>query len=543
MVKQTTVTNVPNVVMWAWMRTVLNLTGSELLIFAYIFSQTFDDLHKCYTCQADMEKWFGITRQTVSRNIDNLCAKGYVEKEVLQDSVNPMIKHNNYKVCVSYITKLCEKSDYDSYSNFLDSYAQILKQKFPEDSTTIDEYLQTLSAWHKNKDIKVCVTLNEIAQLITSSEDNSPIGISDMLNQIRERNNTLKKHSKRQFIEKTTPIEKDEPKTTGKGLFDSVKPKRKSKKTLQAEWDVDKRSITHNFIYFRVGGNEELNDLLNKFLDTENGKSYTPAQWQQQLDNMFDHGRTVERMIAGVKNSYMNNYRTLYIVDKSEVEIDEKFMEIDVYVNSQCDGNEELRDLLKSYVTDVSKGKSCTLKQFKIALRNLSTLCPTVEEKVKSVENSYANSYSSLAYPKSFNSDNSNVSNAECEMEEKKNVIKQFIADGYYYLCDDIEDSLLSYITTTQNGITMSASTFKIMLDNLRIYCFDDNEKVSKIKLAIQNNATKFATEDFAESKRLKDRLQTREQKARQLDAIRRTSIAKEMQKHPDNPKIKGVKV
>ena len=135
-----------------------------------------------------MENWFGITRQTISRNIDNLCAKGFVEKETLQDIVNPMIKHNSYKVCVPYITRLCENSDYDSYTNFLDSYGAILKQKFPEDSKTIDQYLESLSTWHKNKDIEVTITLNELAQIICSdsNEEHENYSIVNMLKDIRK---------------------------------------------------------------------------------------------------------------------------------------------------------------------------------------------------------------------------------------------------------------------------------------------------------------------------------------------------------------------
>ena len=72
------INSVPNIVMWSWMRTVLRLCGSELLIFSYIFSQTFDSSHRCYACLIDMEDWFGVTRQTISRNIDRLVEKGFV---------------------------------------------------------------------------------------------------------------------------------------------------------------------------------------------------------------------------------------------------------------------------------------------------------------------------------------------------------------------------------------------------------------------------------------------------------------------------------
>ena len=537
--KEVNKTSIPNIIMWSWMRTVLNLTGTELLIFAFVFSQTFDNLHKCYTCLSEMETWFGITRQTISRNIDNLCAKGFVEKEVLQDVLNPMIKHNSYKVRVPYITKLCEESDYDSYTNFLDSYGSILKQKFPDDISTIDEYLESLSTWHKNKNIEVTITLNEIAQIICaeSDQDHANYSISSMLKNIRK--TKVKKNPEYSYINKEKDIVKK--KQSNEGLF-VQKQKRTSTKAKKEEWDKTKREMVHNFVYMRIGGNEELFELLNNFLDTDNGRSYTPTQWSQQLDNLYEKGRTVSRMIEGVRTSYMNNYRSLYIADKSEVDIDLKLKEITKYVDENCESNAELKDLLESYVTEVPKGKSYTIKQFRLALSNLSMICKTTEEKINSVRISYTNSYSALAYANNFSTNSSTVS-TEVDVEKKVESVKNFIADGYYYLCDGLEDALLSYVRTTQIGKTISVQAFDIMLNNLRVFCLDDADKVSKVNMAIQNNSSKFATEDFEETRQIKSRLQTRESVAQHLDRSRKLAVIKEKQKNPKNKKLIGVVV
>lgn len=540
--KEVKKTSIPNIIMWSWMRTVLDLTGTELLIFAFVFSQTFDNLHKCYTCLSEMENWFGITRQTISRNIDNLCAKGFVEKETLHDIVNPMIKHNSYKVCVPYITRLCENSDYNSYTNFLDSYGAILKQKFPEDSKTIDQYLESLSTWHKNKDIEVTITLNELAQLICSdsNEEHENYSIANMLKNIRK--NKVKKNPEYAYINKDKLGNEEHKQEQNVGFNFQPKQKRTSTRAKKEEWDKTKREMVHNFVYMRLGGNEELFELLNNFLDTDNGKSYTPAQWSQQLDNLYEKGRTIERMIDGVKTSYMNNYRSLYIADKSEVDIDLKLREIKRYVDDNCEGNAELKDLLEAYVTEVPKGKSYTVKQFKLALSNLSMICKTTEEKINSVKTSYANSYSALAYANNF-STNSSTTSTEVDVEKKVESVKNFIANGYYYLCDGLEDALMCYVQTTQAGKSVSAQAFDIMLSNLRIFCLDDADKVSKVNMAIQNNSTKFATEDFEETKQIKSRLQTRESVAQHLDRSRKLAVIKEKQKNPKNEKLIGVTV
>ena len=333
-----------------------------------------------------MEDWFGVTRQTISRNIDRLVEKGFVLKECKQDLINPIIKHNSYMVNIPNVTDLCENADKDSYQNFLDSYRSLLKQKFPEDDTKIDDYLNELMTWHENKNLEVCVKLNDLASLIyRTSEDNKPI--TDVLESVRKTNKKLKASPEKSYIDKSgadvlNPKQKKSVSDDGQTELFSTKPKRKSKKAIRAEWDADKRAMNTDFVYIRIGGNEKLLELLNKFLDTDNGQSYTPNQWEEQLETLYTYGRTPERMIEGVRISYMNNYRQLYIVDKSEVDMDKKLNAIDKYVEEFADNNDELRSLLCSYVTEVPKGKSFTESQFKLQLKTLTSLCKTTEDKI-----------------------------------------------------------------------------------------------------------------------------------------------------------------
>ena len=529
--------SIPNIVIWSWMRTVLDLSGTELLLFAFIFSQTFDNVHKVQTCLSEMESWFGITRQTISRNVDSMCSKNYVIKETYQDSINPMIKHNTYRVHIEFITQLCEDSDYSSYNNFLDSYRHVLKQKFPEDSKTIDEYLEDLSTWHKNKDTSVKIKLCELARLVSHTYD-PDVSVSDALSKINKTEKTLHKSRESSFIQKDFPEPSEQTSTSAKKLFSE--PKKKSKKALHNEWDIAKREMSHNFVYMRVGGNEELHELLNNFLDTDNGRSYTPIQWEQQLENLYRYGRTPERMIEGVRTTFMNNYRSLYLVDKSEVDIVEKLNEVDVYVAKEGENSEELKDLLCSYITDVQRGKSSTLKQFRLALKNLSLLCPTLEEKIKSVETSYANGYASLAYPNNKFTQQTN-SNTEIDIDKKIDRIHKFISDGYYYLCDGLEDLLISYVKTTSNGKSMSYDKFCIILDNLRLLCLDDDDKIVKVKFAIQNDSDKFATEDFDETRKIKAKFETRETMATSFDRSRKSRVMQAKQRNPKDPRLCNV--
>ena len=537
------INSVPNIVMWSWMRTVLRLCGSELLIFSYIFSQTFDSSHRCYACLVDMEDWFGVTRQTISRNIDRLVEKGFVFKECKQDLINPIIKHNSYMVNIPNVTELCENADKDSYQNFLDSYRSLLKQKFPEDGTKIDDYLNELMTWHENKNLEVCVKLNDLASLIyRTSEDNKPI--TDVLESVRKTNKKLKASPEKSYIDKSSadvlnPKQKKPLSDDGQTELFSAKPKRKSKKAVRAEWDADKRAMNTDFVYIRIGGNEKLLELLNKFLDTDNGQSYTPNQWEEQLETLYTYGRTPERMIEGVRISYMNNYRQLYIVDKSEVDMDKKLNAIDKYVEEFADNNDELRSLLCSYVTEVPKGKSFTESQFKLQLKTLTSLCKTTEDKIASVEIAYARSYQSLAYPS--NSIGNGNSSIVVDEDKKIEKVRSFIKTGYYQLCDGLEDALITYVKETDAGRKMSYNAFCNILDNLRLYCLDDVDKVGKVKLAIQNNSSKFATEDYDETRRLRNKLVTRESKAQSLDRSRQQKVIMAKMKNPNDPRLVDV--
>jgi hypothetical protein len=202
----------------------------------------------------------------------------------------------------------------------------------------------------------------------------------------------------------------------------------------------------------------------------------------------------------------MRNYRQLYFPDKSEVDMDEKFDMIDKYVYEQADNNAELNNLLRAYVTEVTRGKSCTANQFKLALENLSNLCDTTDSKIASVKVSYANSYSALAYPRNNftnNGNNSSSNNGDsCVDEDKKlEAIDKFIEDEYYQNMPELKDALIQYATQTNVGKNMSVSEFISNLNSLLLYCLDDNKKVSKVMTAIKNNYRQLAMEDYAESK------------------------------------------
>lgn len=516
----------PNIIVWTWMSSVLHLSGMELLIFAYIYSVSFDSVHRCHTTLGSMESWFGLTRQAISRRIQSLVDAGFLTKQTSVDTNSGFIKHNSYSVNMLRVTEMCEEADFDAYKNFIDSYGSVLKARFPSEVVSIDNYLETLIQWHETKDVRVCLTMKQISDILLSDDDASEL--QDIV-KIVSAYKKVKPRASSTFVEKKKTAKQNT-------LFDDPpKKKRNSRSAMKMQWFEKKKAMSLDFVYTNLSGNEEILNAINNFLETDNGMNYNPDQWRQQLNNMYEYGITQDRILAGINTSYMNGYKSLYVHDRNEVDMRRKMKLIDEYTE-----NEELKQLLTSWLFDVPKARSYSENQFKLVLGNLSDICPTDDDKINSVMQSYTNGYGALAYKQKFAED---CSAQEVDMSDKVNAIDKFIQDGYYYLVDGLCEALHVYISKTPNGRSMTIDTFNIVLNNLRLFCLNDSDKVSKVNLAIQNNYKYLATEDFAETKRLKSKLETRESAARSADHFRMSMVLAEMKKNPNNPKLKDVSI
>lgn len=518
----------PNIMIWSWMSSVLHLSCNELLIFAYIFSMSFDNIHRCYTTLNAMEDWFSLSRQAVSRRIQNMVDQELLTKQTLVDS--GFIKHNSYSVNMAKVTELCENSDYDTYKNFIESYGSALKQRFPADEIKIDNYLDSLIQWHEVKDTQVCLTMKQISDILLYED--APDTITEVIE-------LVSKQTKR-VVPKVIKSPVSEPSITSDGsLFADIAPKKKPRLTRSMQAQEDKRQMAVDFVVHNYSGNEEIIDAINEYLDTPEGKKFTPDQWRKQLNNMYTYGITPERILEGINLSCANGWKSLYPKANGEADMRKKMELIDDYVSKECNNDSEIKDVLYAYLFEVPKAKSFSANQFKYALDDLSEICTTNEAKLQSIKMAYKRGWSALAYADSTVS----ASDAVVDMEPKHAAVNDFIKAGYYYLVDGLQDVLHKYVDTTANGRSMSLDAFKIVLENLRLYCLNDSEKISKVKLAIQNNYKYFATEDYAETRRLATKSEDRESAARSADHFRMTAVYAEMCKNPNNPKLRGVKL
>ena len=83
----------PNFIVWNWMMSALKLTGNDILLFAYVYSQSFDNKHYTTVSMTTLASWLGLTRQTVVKHLENL---PFVQKYVSQDGSNGFYTFNYF---------------------------------------------------------------------------------------------------------------------------------------------------------------------------------------------------------------------------------------------------------------------------------------------------------------------------------------------------------------------------------------------------------------------------------------------------------------
>lgn len=84
-----------HIVIDGWMRSVLELKGNELLVFALIYGFSQDGDSCFYGRRSYLQKWLGVSLPTIDGAINNLLDKNLIIKET--NTINGMV-YNKYKV-------------------------------------------------------------------------------------------------------------------------------------------------------------------------------------------------------------------------------------------------------------------------------------------------------------------------------------------------------------------------------------------------------------------------------------------------------------
>lgn len=545
----------PNFVVWDWMREALGLSGTNLLIFAYVFSQSFDGVHYSTTSLSTMEKWFGITRQTISRNLDKM---PYVKKMTYMNEEISKFKYNYYRVDMGAVLDICMKQGTSVYNDFMLSYKNILLLKFPEDDKDINTYFDTMLDWHKlntttyNIDFR---TITTIVDMINNSQISNDTSFNSVLSMV----NNGSFNPGYVAIPKTSttsnsmgalsaPTVCEPPKSTAPGkfkateLFKPVKSKKESKQARLNRERAEMDAMTNEFVLTYGDNNQELLELLNSYLDFRVNSFITPSQWAANLRIFRQVNKSVPEMISGATTALAAGYRKLAYENKKDVAINlhkkERENMVLQFVSEHGDGSKELESILLKYADEVATRKDTSPNQFSVLLKNLHRLCPTLEQKIESVTNAYASNWSALAYANRFSTSTTTSDNVIVDESEKLSFVDKFFSDGFYYLTPEIKDLLIQYIRDTKSGRGMTSGKFKLALDFLRLHKPLETHAITAIKEAILKDTDYLCREDFNDTKQAKQAYQSLENRARNMDRNRKQKAHRYYVEHPDDPRF-----
>lgn len=547
----------PNFVVWDWMREALGLSGANLMIFAYVFSQSFDGIHYSTTSLSTMEKWFGITRQTISRNLDKM---SYVTKLTYVNSEQNNFKYNYYRVDMEAVLALCEKAGTTIYENFMLSYKNILLLKFPEDEKQIDSYFDVMLGWHRATNKEYNVSFQAIAAIVDMLQNiDDTTSFEEALNNVThqpvnfitpdivtaELTNTIPEVEPEEVKPVVTTPEKPV-KKPGKfkamDVLKPAKPKKESKQARRNREHADMIAMTEEFVVMYGENNEELREVLLNYLDYRVSTFITPAQWSANLSIFRKVHKTVSEMITGATTSLAAGYRQLAYENKQVVASDDnktkRAIVVDKFMTDINETDTTLKELLLKYSNEVATRRDVSPDQFAILLDNLHRICPTTEQKIESVRSAYASNWSALAYVNRFNN-TASTDLDDVDREAKLVVINEFFIKGFYFLTPEIKDLLVQYVTDTKSGRSMSVNKFELALEFLRLHCPTDAGKITAIKSAIFKDTDYLCREDFNDTKQAKQSFMSLENRARSMDRNRQQKAHREYLINPEDPRFK----
>ena len=594
----------PNFVVWDWMRTGLGLSGVSIMIFAYIYSQSFDNSHAVSTSLATMSEWFGLTRQTLTRNIDKM---PYIIKDTSDEHTYGFYMFNYYKVDMEELLRYFEKSvNGSAYENFMLSYSQILKLKFPDDEKEIDNYFSDIIDWHYNvddrfmervktiarlgndvrnnpedyKDTSFTVAVNNTEELIksfcdilsnvTGKEITITPTVSDKAiskNDMPKNDTTSPKSDAVETVEKTVeskPKRKSAKVMADMGMLSKKSPKTKTKAEEKAE--LSKKHFdelvlaTNQYVALKYNNDEELIEVLIEYLKYRfEDKSYpTRSQWSALLRTLATYSDNetrvivVENALAGgyKKFSYETAEQIAEMKRRSQVANDIHQI-IDDFCANKCENNKELSELLHEYYKTVNTSVSNT-KQVEEMLNMLDNTYPTLDGKLLSVRKAFASGWKTLVANNLFGGGYSNSNNnnsapnapiiiGENEMDEKDKIIDKFFKEKYLYMYPNIKTKLTEYVHETEVGKSMSADTFEKNLEFLALHKPDPKTMLEAINETIIKNRNVFCYENFEETKKVQKSHITLEERSNNLIRSRRQECEFTRHYNPHDKRFEGM--
>lgn len=562
----------PNFVIWSWMRNGLKLSGIHIMLFAYIFSQSYDNEHLVTTSLSVLSDWFGISRQTLSRNIDAL---PYVEKSVSQDNRNSFYTHNCYKIDMIGLLTYFQNCEKEIYEEFLAAYKGLLILKFPDDKESIEEYFVDILNLYLEKNPE---GIDELMKTILISNMDVEKGtrfkpVLDAITTngyipVMESNSTtpkVKRTEESELSVKTKPK-----KGLGKNpasLGITPKPIRSTRKTpeeklLQRNENIQKlQLIASNYVAMKVGNDPECLQLLNSYItdvlfyEEKTVNPMSPNSFQTLLKEL-DMFKTLDDKLDAIRTSIGHRYRGFCYTDKET--LNQKYFkqeqaeliqqQVEEFITKHCSTNEDLSGILRDYVAEVFIPTGKSARQFKLFLKKLEDARLSIENMYVVVSETYMNGWKrwSFEFPDHFTSnlltsDARTASNPKVDMSEKESAIDTFFREHYLYQNPEIKELLLQYIHETKHGQSMSVRDFINKMDYVIMHRYLVTDVINCIRHAVSTDADCLCPTDFNIDKEIKQVHGSFEECLKVMDRERRRQCEVARKKHPDDIRFEGM--
>ncbi len=580
----------PNFVVWSWMRTALKLSGSNLMLFAYIYSQSFDSSHCVTTSLTCLSEWFGLTRQTLARNIDRL---PYVTKQTSDDHPCGFYGYYFYRVDMDAMLKDFSTGPDEVYQEFLASYKKLLILKFPDDKKRIEDYFKMFSDWHAGlsvamrKEAKSFVTLGN---RISNDEECSykdidfSTALQDVRDQITQLSNNLsvflgngEKETSTKVTLSNTPILESPPKkslNTSKpkpkgarrpsdmGIIAKSQASKPASKEEKARIKQEKFNIlikelyelntdfvtTHNIDDGRII--EALDNYVREIVEKEhNPKGLTAFRYKESLKQLAPI-LSPDDMLTHINDAIIGGY-TKFVYDQEKIKkLNNLYTErlnikevAETFISKFPNASETFSTTIREYVNNcVLNTDGWTSFAFSCRMNELLNRQLTAEQVITVISDTLSCGWKQWNFRSVDNGSTSTVSQTPTvEMSAKESATDDFFRRHYFYQEPEIKTVLLDYLHNTSHGRSISCAKWDQEMEFLILHRHTNDDMIMAVKDAILHDYEHLCTVDYDKDRRIQHTYGTLVESVRMKDRTRQKHCEQERKKHPDDPRFDGM--
>ena len=419
-----------------WMIDELHLTGTNLILFSYIFAQSLDMAHPGNTSLRVLSAITGLSKQTLSRALDKL---PYIIKNVSQDNDKGFYVYNYYKVDVHKLLRFLKSLNKDVYKDFINSFKQLLIERQIYTVNDVENHFDNLSINNDSDNSSVTadfIEMRTLQDLVTADINNmSFLEVVQLLN---------KKYSNNRALIALLIALLTGNNSNGSDITNSKDP-------VNTNAVTDNTSSTNSQTEPKRGAIFRARDRLEPL----GAKSEQKDRTRQASHSLLHKEKLSD------KNKEKQLRRDKKLNERNEAIQPYKDAALN-FVLTNCDNNQELLNLLYTHIetcvfnTKTGKSSRLNLFQYQEQLKILAKYS-YVEDMLESVSYCVANSSRSMVMEQPWSIEKKNKQH---EMEQAiPKIIEEFVAK--YDNNETLRNLLTKYSSKLQQSRGIDADQFK----------------------------------------------------------------------------------